>query len=250
MLKSKRTAIIVILLKNGECRRMDTLALLIEEKKQREQEILDFNKRQDQMVFLYLAAVYSAIGLSTTGKLDLTALATKDEGPYLLFLFVFLNNCLFVHGISQTLWILSLSKYVHLKVCGEINLVLKNTNQHVPSSLNLWADWRSGVISAAIFSRGSAVILWVILGTLLSYLGFALIDLKPFYHAHPYLAGTMGVFLIFMQSYVFFLFSQEIYFAQRFHEEDDVLSFRGNAIRVTLSIFMSMGLALIVILVL
>lgn len=222
---------------------MDVLALLVEEKKQREQEILDFNKRQDQIVFLYLAAVYSAIGFGATGKLDFVSLATKKEGPYLLFLFVFLNNCLFVHAISQTLWILSLSKYVHLKVCEEINVALKKKKQSPPSCLNLWADWRAGVISAAIVSRGNAVALWVVLGTLLSLSGFTFVDAKSFYAAHQCQAWIMGIVLIAMQSYVFFLFAQEIYFARRFHEDDDSLSTSGCALRWFLSLVASVTLA-------
>ena len=96
------------------------LKIVMQEKDQRRNEMLDYNRRLDRTIVLYLSAAYGAIGLETAGKLDLAPLRTQDHYVWIAFAFIFLNVCILLHGISQSAWCMALAKFIHIKLEGEL----------------------------------------------------------------------------------------------------------------------------------
>ena len=80
------------------------LSIVREERRHRLAEMLDYNKRMDRTVVLYLSAAYAAIGLQVSGNLNLSKALEHDSYVGLVVLFVFLNGCILIHGISQSFW--------------------------------------------------------------------------------------------------------------------------------------------------
>jgi uncharacterized membrane protein YhaH (DUF805 family) len=223
---------------------MDALGVLVEEKKHRLNELLEYNKRVDQIIFLYLAAVYSALGFIVTGKVDPMSIYGKPETAYFVFLFMFLNDCLIVHGMSQSLWVLCLSKFVHIDVTNDMLDSIKQKGEALPASLSAWDDWQSGAKGSAVTSRGNAVFLWAILGEILSFASIFLINVSSFYSSHPYSCYVMVAILIAFQSYIIFLVFQLLHYARRFHDADD--SIKGK----TLTAFLASAILLSTVLIL
>ena len=76
------------------------LQIVMQEKLHYMSELLDYNKRLDRTVVLYISAVYAAIGLRATDKLDFSKLE-NDQCVSLALLFIFLNACILLHGFRE-----------------------------------------------------------------------------------------------------------------------------------------------------
>jgi hypothetical protein len=148
------------------------LSSVLQEKEQRRSEMLDYNKRLDRTIVLYLSAAYAAIGLETAGKLDLSALRTQDHYVWLAFGFIFLNACILLHGISQSAWCMSIAKFIHIKLETEL---LQSAGVPAPNQDQLktgeladveflgFDDWEKEIKGVANASRGLIAPLWMLL---------------------------------------------------------------------------------------
>jgi hypothetical protein len=146
------------------------LSVLIEERKHRLSEMLDYNKRMDRTIVFYLSAAYAAIGLRATGTLDLSKALTDDTYVWLVLLFIFLNGCILIHGISQSSWCVALAKFVHVKLDSELLALAGKGGQAMPQSQELsdvgplgWDDWEKEIKQLGVETRGWVVLLWTLL---------------------------------------------------------------------------------------
>ncbi len=166
------------------------LSIVMEEKKHKLSEMLDYNKRLDRTVVLYLSAAYAAIGFQVSGTLNLSKALEHDSYIGLVGLFVFLNGCILVHAVSQCSWGMSLAKFVHVKLNRELRTMVATSGQNDESNVLFkgqttpktpsadegkrskefrhadclgWDDWDSEIKNLGNDTRGKVVLLWMVL---------------------------------------------------------------------------------------
>ena len=155
--------------------------LLFEEKRLRIAEMLEYNKRLDRIILLYITAVYSAIGLKFAEKLDLSKLTSSIDYSYLSFLFIFLNLSIVLHALSQASQAMSLAKFIHMGINKDIIIILKKTNKIIPKYTLEWDNWHTDLRIVAVGTRNTVVALWIVLVIGVSIFSLKIIDVKAFY---------------------------------------------------------------------
>lgn len=196
---------------------MKRLEILIDQRNQLLQQMSEYNKRLDRTVMLYLTALYAAIGLRVTGKIEINSFYQDPEITLIAFLFVFLNYCIITHGISQSSWAMSLAKFVHNNVDEDIRLVLRENNEPFPKSIAGWDDWTSEIKGLANLSRNIVVGLWVLIVLGASLYSLRLVNIKEFYSQQFFLTVSSGILLYLFQTYVIYIGLLELYFITKFH---------------------------------
>ena len=203
----------------------NNLNLLLEEKKQRIKEMCEYNRRLDRTVMLYITAIYSAIGLRASGKFDLSIL--KDEPVFTLiaFLFIFLNFCVIIHGISQSAWSMSLAKYVHTEINDEIRKIISSRCKKVPTSPFNWDNWTNDIKGLANQTRDIVIMLWVLLVLFISHFSLHLVDVKSYYNNHLLTTLLISSSLYLLQAYIIYVGLQEVYLTSRYHHKSSTIKF-------------------------
>jgi len=206
------------------------LKIVTDEKQHYLTELLDYNKRLDRTVSLYISAVYAAIGLHATGKLDLSALIlSKDyHSVWIAFLFIFLNACIVLHGIAQSSWCMSIAKFIHLKLDCEL---LPMTGKNVPidrckkSTLHDvdvlgWDDWRGEIKGVAINARTGVFILWAFLILTISVCSLTLVNV-PLLLKQPAVLGYPAIaILILIHGFISLQAVWYFICCQHYHDRD------------------------------
>lgn len=198
---------------------MKPLDLILEEKKQRLQEMYEYNKRLDRTVILYITAIYAAIGLRVTGKIELTAFSTDPEFTMIAFLFIFLNFCILLHGISQSAWTMALSKFVHTALNEDIRNQSGDEQEEIPESVTIWDNWSDHMKALAVKSRTYVMFTWVFLVFIVSIYSLSVVDVTKFYSNHPLITIASSIFLFLFQTLVLYLGLLELHLSKRFHEK-------------------------------
>lgn len=185
--------------------------ILMKEREHRVSEVLDYNKRLDRTVVLYITAAYAAIGLNATGQLKFDTLADQKH-VWLMFLFAFLNGCILLHGISQSCWAMSICKFIHLNLDRKLLAITGNEIKD-PECKNeelgkvdalCWDDWRTEIKSVAIVTRDVVVFLWAFLVVTSSVYSLTLVDFPQFLIGFGSLAYAAIVILILVYGFVCF----------------------------------------------
>jgi hypothetical protein len=227
--------------------------LLKQEKESKHTEMLDYNKRLDRTVVLYLSAAYAAIGLQATGRLDLSAGLNSDMYVLLVVLFIFLNGCILLHGISQSCWSMSLAKFIHLKL--DMELLTKagvpvqdrcNKSDLIGADALGWDDWRIDIKGLANANREKVVALWALLVCASSVLSLKFVDV-PHFISCQWNGGWIGVsnvvlfalaipLLLAIYSYAAYEFALEYFDLQHYHDLRPTLTEndRSWALRISL----------------
>ena len=186
--------------------------ILMKEREHRVSEVLDYNKRLDRTVVLYITAAYAAIGLNATGQLKFDAL-TDQKNVWLVFLFVFLNGCVLLHGLSQSCWAMSICKFIHLNLDRTLLALTGNEIQDPKCAKEqlgtvdalCWDDWRKEIKSVANLTRNVVVFLWVFLVLASSAYSLTLVDFPQFFSGYHCLAySAIGILIL---TYGFVCFS-------------------------------------------
>lgn len=198
--------------------------LLLEERKQRIQEMYEYNKRLDRTIILYLTAIYAAIGLRVTGQIDLSALSKDPQFTMVAFLFIFLNFCIITHGISQSAWTMALAKFVHIGLNNEIRLILKRSKQKPPKYVFDWDNWTTDIKGLAVRSRDFVVALWMFLVLGVSMYSLRLVDVRTFFTQYPLVTVISTSVLVVFHIYVFYLGFLELYLTSKFHQKSESIS--------------------------
>lgn len=193
--------------------------LLLDEKRHRLLDMHEYNKRLDRTIILYLTAVYAAIGLRLTGKIDLSSFSNDPEFALIAFLFIFLNYCILLHGISQFAWSISLAKFVHININDELKKMLKTNKQKMPISLEAWDNWTDDIKGVAIISRTLVVGLWIILVMGVSIYSLHVVNVKQFFLINPIVTLISTILLYAFQTCVVFLGVLENYLLGSFHKK-------------------------------
>jgi hypothetical protein len=201
------------------------LKVVMQEKNYRLSEMLEYNKRLDRTVVLYITAAYAAIGLQATNKLDLSAARTDDRYVWLVFLFIFLNGCILLHAVSQSCWCMSIAKFIHLKLNPQLDAITGDTSQpHEREHYELdeatalgWDDWRREIKGVANNSRDMVVGLWMLLVLASSVCSVAFVDLPDFLKHYPVGYLVIVVFLIPVYWLVFSQVLSEWFCVSRYH---------------------------------
>lgn len=203
---------------------MQLLDLLVDHRNQLLQSVNDYNKRLDRTVILYLTALYAAIGLRVTGKVNLTDLSNDPELTLVAFLFIFLNLCIIIHGVSQSAWSMALAKFVHINVNDDICEIVKKSKKRMPSSFTEWDIWNNDLKGLAVRTRDIVVVLWVIQVLGVSIFSLRLVDLKGFHTIHPVQTYISAVFLFVFLTFALYLGLLELYLTNKFQRKTDTYS--------------------------
>jgi hypothetical protein len=209
---------------------MDPIALLLEEKKHRIQEMYEYNKRLDRTIVIYITAVYAAIGLKVTGKIELASYFQDPNLTIVAFLFIFLNFCILLLGISQSAWSISLAKFIHSSLHEEIGYLLTKTGQSPPENLNGWDDWTTDIKGLANLTRTYVFSFWILLVLGASIYSLRVVDIRQFSQQNPITTGISASILFFIQTLVFYLGILEFYLLTKFHFRSPSISPPSNRI--------------------
>ncbi|MBA4018270.1 MAG: hypothetical protein C0483_13955 [Pirellula sp.] len=194
----------------GDDRTKAKLTALLHERTQRLNELVDYNKRLDRTITLYLSAVYAAIGFVAT-----KGLAADFEGvpEPVVFLFAFLNACILIHAVSQSCWIMAISKFVHHRIDPAILEVVgdppfqRGTRLRDVGWLG-WDDWRADVKGLANGNRGVVTLLWMILVVFISFYSFTL-PKSPDFALWFWARWLFASLLVFLYGYAVYQFLVE-----------------------------------------
>ncbi len=222
---------------------MQLLDLLVDHKNQLLQCVNDYNKRLDRTVILYLTALYAAIGLRVTGKVNLTDLSKDPELTIIAFIFIFLNFCIIIHGISQSAWSMAFAKFIHINVNDDICDIVKKSKKKMPSSFTEWDIWNNDLKGLAVRTRDIVVVLWVIQVLGVSIFSLRLVDLKGFYTIHPVQAYISVIFLFVFLTFTLYLALLELYLTNKFQRKTDTytppwLMLKVGALGISLLLFL------------
>ncbi|MCX6999526.1 MAG: hypothetical protein NT106_04420 [Candidatus Sumerlaeota bacterium] len=202
------------------------LRIVIQEKQRYLSELLDYNKRLDRTVVLYISAAYAAIGLRAAGKLDLSAGLKDDHYVWLAFLFIFLNACILLHGLSQSSWCISIAKFIHLKLDCELlgmtgNAVSNercNKNQLHEVDFLGFDDWRNEIKGMANDTRGVVVPLWAFLVLASSVCSLTFVNVPRFLESYAGPGYIAVVILTLIHGFVFFQGIWLFIFCRHYHD--------------------------------
>lgn len=140
--------------------RLKHLDILLKEMEQRFTEMRDYNNRYQQAMLLYLSALGAALGLTVSGKLNISAISDFSDAPVLVFLFVALNLLVLFHGVTLSSWSMSYAKYNSVFLAPRIAELAKMSGG--PISFD---HWGSDVKAVAVRARGIGYLLWFSLVT-------------------------------------------------------------------------------------
>ena len=197
------------------------IELIFEEKRLRLSELLEYNKRLDKIILLYITAVYSVIGLKFADKLDLSKLSTSIEYSYLLFLFVFLNLSIILHAISQASFSMSLAKFVHIGINEDIRDMIKAKDKKNPSHALSWDTWNTEIKNVAVRTRDAVVSFWILLVIGVSIYSTTMINIEEFYKSSPVELIIIVVALSFYLLYIIHNAFSLMYSSSKFHIPSD-----------------------------
>jgi hypothetical protein len=203
---------------------MQLLDLLVEHRNQLMESVNDYNKRLDRTVILYLTALYAVIGLRATNQIKLSDLSSDPELTLVAFLFIFLNFCIIIHGISQSAWTMCLAKYVHMNVNQDIAEVLKMNKKKIPKSFIEFDNWKNDIKDLAVKTRDFVIALWVLQVLAVSIYSLRLVDTRGFYALYPiqtYISAIILFVFLICVAYSGFL---EIYLVGKYHEQSSNIS--------------------------
>jgi len=159
---------------------IEVIDLLHGEKKHRMQEMYECNKRLDKIILFYISAVYAVIGLNISDKINLTSLSSNPDYTLLVFLFIFLNYCILLHGISLSTYSMSLAKFVHTELNKDIYKILQKQKKQVPKSFMIWDSWPDHLAKLSVQTRNYVSGLWFFLVFGISIYSIKLVDVKQF----------------------------------------------------------------------
>ena len=202
------------------------LEIVKQEKEHYLSELLDYNKRMDRTVVLYISAAYAAIGLQAADKLDLSVGLKDDHYVWLAFLFIFLNACILLHGFAQSSWCMSIAKFIHLKLDCEL---LKMAG-HVVSSNRCekdeltdvyvlgWDYWRNEIKGVAINTRTVVFFLWATLVLASSVCSLTFVNVPRFLETYR-VVGCLAIgILTIIHVYVFFQLGWYFICCRHYHD--------------------------------
>lgn len=192
------------------------IELILEEKRLRLSELLHYNNRLDKIILLYITSVYSIIGLQLADKLDLSKLSTINGYSYLLFLFVFLNLSIILHGISQASFIMSLAKFVHIDINKGIKNLIKGKKKKFPYHTLGWDDWNTEIKNVAVRTRNGVVAFWILLVIGISIYSIQMINIEEFYKKSPIELVIIIIVLSFYLLYIIHNAFSLMYFSSKF----------------------------------
>jgi len=217
------------------------IELILREKDRILKELNEYNKRVDRTIVLYISAVYAAIGLKATGKIDFSNFWENPELTPVIFLFIFLNYCILIHGISQSSWTIALSKFIHVELAEELNRKIHNLGFLIPPySINSWDDWEIDIKGLAVSTRNTVVGLWILLVIGISIFSLSVLNIWKFYQAHPLVTSIVIMIFFLMQTYINYILMLELYFVKRFHETSKKISKLTILLFITNSVIISL----------
>jgi hypothetical protein len=135
--------------------RLKQLDILLKEMEQRFNEMRDYNNRYQQAMLLYLSALGAALGLTVSGKLNISAIAEFPDAPVVIFLFITLNLLVLFHGVTLSSWSMSYAKYNAVFLAPRIAELAEMAEG--PVSFDRWG---SDVKRVALRARGIGYLLW------------------------------------------------------------------------------------------
>jgi len=197
------------------------MEVIFEEKRLRLAELLEYNKRLDKIILLYITAVYSVIGLRFADKLELSKLSSSIDSSYLLFLFVFLNLSIILHAISQASFAMSLAKFVHIRINSDIKKIIEENSQTVPSYTLSWDDWNTEIKNVAVRTRDGVVALWILLVISVSIYSIKIINISDFYENNHIECILIIISLSLYLLYIIYNAISLMYFSSKFHVDSD-----------------------------
>jgi len=217
LLKSKIFILNMYLLDWNKNMSDTAITFILEEKKLRLSELLDYNKRLDKIILLYITAVYSVIGLMFSNKIDFSKLSISIDYTYFSFIFIFLNLSILLHAISQASFSMSLAKFIHTGINKDILKIIKDKNEPIPIYSLKWDDWDKEIKSVAVHTRDAVVGFWIVLVLGISIYSLKIINIKGFYLENLI---QFWVIVIFLSLYLSYVIHQAIllkYFSSKFH---------------------------------
>lgn len=212
-----------------------SLRLLIEERKFRTAEMLEYNKRLDRVVLLYITSVFAAIGLRATGQLNIELIGTNPSFAPIALAFFFLNLCILTHGISQAAWNMALAKFVHTQIDPEIEKLLRTIGANPPKSASYWDDWPTPFRTIAIAGMNGVTGAWIILVLGLSFLSLSFVNMNGFVIAHLYVTIFAAVGLVAFLAFVVYLAITMLFAVRLYHKETN-LGLREKVIALVITV--------------
>ena len=147
--------------------------VLLAEKKARGDEMNEYNKRFEQVLNIYVTAVFAGLGLSATGKLQISSIATNEYRFELILAFAAMNVFILLHGINLSSWSMAHAQYIAVVLDPALRVA-------VPTVKNLESWDRSGLPlkRSAVNVRGGLFICWMFLILAVAIGAFALVKLS------------------------------------------------------------------------
>ena len=227
--------------------------IVLREKEHWKAELLDYNKRLDRTIVLYLSAAYAAIGFQTAGKLDLSQALSDDSYVWVAFTFMFLNACIVLHGLSQSCWSMSIVKFIHLKLDNELlrlsgdsppeDRCTKSTLRDV-DALGC-DDWRDDVKGVAIKARDLVTGLWILLVFASSIASLTFVNVPRFLMTH-YVAGSLAITLLVLVHFRVVLHGIYLwYYVEQYHQLDVCFDQKRRATTRRIALGITAGLVLV-----
>lgn len=202
--------------------------LLMKEKEFRQGEMLDYNKRLDRTVVLYLSAAYAALGLQVSEKLDLSLGIAKDSYALLVLLFIFLNGCIILHAMAQSCWCMSTAQYIHVRLDAELLKLIGEPVRANGSNRKLrhvhwlaWDDWRDETKGVGNNTRNAVTTLWMFFVILTSVYSLTYANMTRFFNHFPFVTIVAAIVLLAM--YIYAAFQGLTYFGHLgcYHDPED-----------------------------
>jgi len=181
--------------------------------------MMDYSKRLDRTVILYITAAYAAIGLKATGQIKLDNL-NDEKLVWLVFLFIFLNGCILLHGMSQSCWSMAIAKFIHIKLDRELLTITGNDIKDPKCEMKqlndidaiCWDDWRKEIKDIANRTRDVAVFLWLFLIVSSSICSLTFVNLPLFFKNYGILGYLAVAFLILIYGFIILCFLYEAFY--------------------------------------
>jgi len=229
---------------------MEVIDVLHEEKKHRMHEMYECNKRLDKIILFYISAVYAVIGLNISGKIKLTSLSSDPTYTFLVFLFIFLNYCILLHGISLSTFSMSLAKFIHTELNKDIYEILQKQKKQVPKSFMNWDTRPNHLSELSVKTRDYVSGSWFLLVFGISIYSISLVDINGFIQVfilnNSSLLSIIFIFfiiiiLLFFQTFIIYSGLTEVYLIKQYYKENEKIEI-PKIILILSSIPISLGI--------
>lgn len=215
---------------------------LILEKKFKSVEMLEYNKRLDKIILIYISSLFAVLGLRATGQIQLESYLSDIDFVFLAFIFVILNQCILLHTLSQSTYAISLAKYIHTEINAQIYKIL-NQNTENFDCLSLkdlseikqiekrnswgfldWDDWELEIKDVSNSTRGIVFSIWVIAVMSISLSMLCIVRLNDFYNQNTMVSLIFLSIILMLQLVINYYGLKYAYCISKFHVKTEIVA--------------------------